>query len=189
MQTEYMEAQLKKARETWIIKQNKYDNEIHVLTDQVKLLQDKVEELSLCIDQSKKECDAKLKVTESRLLKERQEHEQTHKELDSVKELLLCSQRDFNSRLADADAIHEELKLKLTVMSAEQSSTQDVQKKLQEEMHSKKSQYESEKSAAEKKFNKLCGYSDQLEQTVGILECEKHLTMMKLSLLFRSMDT
>ena len=48
-------------------------------------------------------------------------------------------------------------------MSFDRSSIQDELKQLQEEMHAKVSQYESEKSAAEKKYNKLCENSDQLQ--------------------------
>ena len=112
LQTEYIEVQFKRAHETWRMKRSEYESEITALTDQVELLQSKVEELSLCsIDESKKESDAKLAVSEGRLLTERQEHEQTHKELNHVTELLQCSQQEFNSRLAEANAIHEELKL------------------------------------------------------------------------------
>ena len=170
MQTEYIEAKFNKACKTWNIERSEYGNEIHALTDQVELLQIKVEELSLCIDQDKKEYNAKLSAIEGRLLKERQEREQTLKELNHVNELLQCSQQDFNSRLAEANAINEELKLDLAVTSADKSSIQDELMKLQEEIDAKKSQYEYEKSAAEKTFNKLCEYSDELKQTVGILE-------------------
>ena len=171
---EYMETQLNKAREIWNIKQSEYENEIHVQTDHLELLIDKVEELSLFIDQSKKESDAKLTVAEGRLLKEKQKYEQTLEELNCVTELL-----HFNSRQAESNAIHEELKLNLAVMSADKSSIQDELKQLQEEMDVKKSQCESERSAAEKKFNELCEYSDQLQQMVGILESDKHVLKEK----------
>ena len=69
-----MEAQFKKARETWNIKRSEYGNEILALTDQVEILQTKVEEQTLCIDKGKEDFDAKLTVTEGRLLKERQEN-------------------------------------------------------------------------------------------------------------------
>ena len=74
---EYMETQFKKARETWKMKRSEYENEILALTDQMEFLRAKVEELTLCIDQGRKESDAKLTVTEGRLLKEKQKHEQT----------------------------------------------------------------------------------------------------------------
>ena len=184
MQTEYMEDQIKQARETWNIKQSEYGNEILALTDQLELLQTKVDELTLCIDQGKEESDAKLTVTEGRLLKERQKCEQTLKELNHVTDLLLYSQQELSS----SNAI---LKLKITVMAADISSIQDELKQLQKEMDVKKSQYESERSAAEKKFNKLSECSNQLQQTVGILESEKQFLKeetekMKLSFLLRS---
>ena len=153
---EYTEAQFKKVRETWNIKQSEYEKEIHVLTDQVEILQTMVEELSLCIDQGKKEYDAKLIINESRLRKERQQREQTFKELNHVTELLQCTQQEFKSRLAEANAIHEDLKLNLAVTSVDKSRIEDDLKQLQEEMHAKVFQYESEKNAAVKKFNKLC---------------------------------
>ena len=188
MLTEYAEAQFKQARETWNIKRSEHENEIHVLTDQVEILQTKVEELSLCIDQGNKESDAKLTVTEGRLRKERQQREQTFTELNHVTELLQCSQQEFKSRLAEADTIHEELKFNLEVMSADKSSIEDNLKQLQEEMHAKVFQYESEKNAALNKFDKLCEYSDQVQEKVGILESEKHVfkeEMEKMKLSFQ----
>ena len=169
-----METQFKQACVTWNTKRNQYENEIFALTDQVELLQTNVEELTLCIDQGKKESDAKLTVTKGRLLKESQKHEQTLKELNHVAELLQCSQQEFNSRLAETNAVHEKLKLSLAVMSADKSSIEDEFKQLQEEMHAKKSRYESEKNAAEKRITKLYEYNDQLQQTVAILESENH---------------
>ena len=158
-----MEVQFKKARESWNIERSEYENEIHILTDQVELLQTKVDELSVYSDQDKKEYDAKLVVTEGKLLKERQLLEQTFKELNHVTEYLQYSRNE----LAEANANHEDLKLKILVISADKSSIQDELKQLQEEMHVKKSQHESERNAAEKKFNEQCGYTDQLQQTVG----------------------
>ena len=54
-------------------------------------------------------------------------------------------------------------------MPVDKSSIEDELKLLQEEMHAKKSQYE----YAEKIIGKLREYSDQLQQTVCILESEK----------------
>ena len=181
-----METQFKEARVTWNTKRSEYEIEIVALTDQVELLQTKVEELTLWIDQGKKEYDAKLTVTEGRLLNERQKLEQALKELSHVTELLQCSQQDFNSRLAEANAIHEKLQLNLEIMSVDKSSIEDEFKLLQEEMHTQKCRYESEKNTAEKKIDKLYEYSDQLQQTVGILDSEKDVLIedtrkMKLS--------